>query len=140
MEVMFKEYNDTNGLITSLYHEAALKQGMSDSEQKIFYAIATYGEGCNQSLLYKKTGITRSTINTALKKMEKEDIVYLETGFGRNTRVCLTPKGREYLARVEKLIEIENSIISSWPKEDQEKMMDLNIRFANQLKDAIENM
>ncbi len=140
MEVMFKEYNDTNGLITSLYHEAALKQGMSDSEQKIFYAIATYGEGCNQSLLYKKTGITRSTINTALKKMEKEDIVYLETGFGRNTRVCLTPKGREYLAKVEKLIEIENSIISSWPKEDQEKMMELNIRFANQLKDAVENM
>ncbi len=140
MDVMFKELNDTNGMITNLYHEAALKQGMSDSEQKIFYALATYGEGCNQSLLYKKTGITRSTINTALKKMEKEDIVYLETGFGRNTRVCLTPKGREYLAKVEKLIEIENSIISSWPKEDQEKMMELNVRFANQLKDAIENM
>ncbi len=140
MEVIFKEYNDTNGLITSLYHEAALKQGMTDSEQKIFYAIATYGEGCNQSVLYKKTGITRSTINTAIKKMEKEEIVYLETGFGRNTRVCLTPKGREYLAKVEKLIEIENSIITSWPKEDQEKMMELNERFAQQLKKAIEEL
>ncbi len=138
--MIFKEYNDINGVIDSLYHEAALKQGMSDSEQKIFYAIATYGEGCNQSLLYKKTGITRSTINTAIKKMEREEIVYLESGSGRNTKVCLTPKGREYLAKVEKLIEIENTIISSWSKEDQEKMIELNKRFAEQFKKAVEEM
>jgi len=56
--------------------------------------ICNLGEGCNQSALYKNSGLGKSTINSALKKMEKEGYLTIEKGEGRNTRVFLTDAGR----------------------------------------------
>ncbi len=140
MNVAMKEFNRITGMIDSLYHEAALKFGMTDSELDMFYIIANYGEGCNQSLLYKETGMSKSTVNTAIHKLEKADILYLETGIGRNTRVCLTQKGRENLHKIEKLIKIENKIYLSWTNEERAKFIELNQRFADQLKTEIDKL
>jgi len=55
------------------------------------------GSGCYQSLLYKNTGMTRSTVNTIIRRFEKEELLYLKSGKGRNTRDFSDRKGTKHL-------------------------------------------
>lgn len=141
MKVAFKEYNEIMGMIESAYHEAALKLGLSDSEMGILYVLNTYPEGCNQSVLYKEAGLTKSTANSALKKMEKDGILCITPGEGRNTWVFATDKGKKRMKNtVSKVIEIENEIYAAWSPKEQEQFMRLNRDFANKLRVKINEL
>ena len=93
------QYTYLAGEINALYHEAAVKMGISDSVQNILYVICEQGNQCLQSEISKRTGISRQTINSAIRKLEKDEILYLEQGKGRNTIVCLTEKGEKICIR-----------------------------------------
>lgn len=141
MESRFKEWSYIEGLIQSAYHEAALKMNMSDSELRILYAFNFHQEGCNQSVLYKESCLTKSTVNSALRKMEKKEILYITPGSGRNTMVFLTEQGRKLMENTAyKIIEIENAIYDTWTSEEQELFMKLNRDFAAKLRDKIREL
>ena len=70
------EYNAIESLIGCAYHEAALKMHLADSELCILYTLHTHGPGCLQSTLYKETGLTKTTVNSALEKLELENRIY----------------------------------------------------------------
>ena len=93
------QYTYLAGEINALYHEAAVKTGVSDSVQNILYVICEKGDRCLQSEISRLTGISRQTINSAIHKLEKEGIIRLEQGKGRNTIVCLTEEGKNYARR-----------------------------------------
>ena len=82
--------------ITSLYHEAAVKLGISDTVLNILYVLCERDGQCLQSDIFRLTGISRQTINSAIRKLEKGELVYLEQKEGRNTMVCLTEKGKNF--------------------------------------------
>jgi len=128
------EYSAIESLIGCAYHEAALKMHLADSELCILYTLHTHGPGCLQSTLYKETGLTKTTVNSALKKLEKGGTLYLTPGPGRNTRVYLTESGAQ-LARdtAGRLMELENRIYASWTPEEQALFLRLNRDFAEKL-------
>ena len=72
------QYTYLAGEINALYHEAAVKTGVSDSVQNILYVICEKGDRCLQSEISKLTGISRQTINSAIHKLEKEGIITLD--------------------------------------------------------------
>ena len=119
----FKEFYNLLSQVNSVYHDAALKLGLTDSELDILYS--------NQSIFYKETGTTKSTINSAVRKMEQAGYLYLKPGTGRNTCVFLTEKGEELMKNTaHRLIAIENAIFESWSPEEQQLFMKLNRDFA----------
>ena len=67
----FKEFYNLLSQVDSAYHDAALKLGLTDSELDILYSLNEHGSGCNQSIFYKETGTTKSTINSAVRRMEQ---------------------------------------------------------------------
>ena len=69
MNTVLKEFNEAFGKINEAYHEAAVKLGLSDTEMEIFYIFYIYGSGCRQSVLYKESGLTKSTVNSAIRKL-----------------------------------------------------------------------
>ena len=79
MNTVLKEFNEAFGIINEAYHEAAVKLGLSDTEMEIFYI---YGSGCRQSVLYKESGLTKSTVNSAIRKLQRDGILYLMPGEG----------------------------------------------------------
>lgn len=90
------------------------------------------GEICTLS------GISRQTINSALRKLEEEGIVYLEDMGGRRKRVCLTDKGRNLAEhKVVRLMEIENGILDSWPKAEMEQYLESMEKYLTALKNKI---
>ncbi len=134
MQVLLKDFNNVVSTINGCYHEIALKLGLSDSEFDILYILHDKGNGCNQSVMYKETGMTRSTVNSSIRQLEKKDVLYLQAGVKNNTCVYLTEYGKEFLSStIEKVVEIENAIFSSWSKEEQTLFIELNKRYAIQL-------
>lgn len=141
MRLAFKECNEILGRIDGLYHEAAVKLKLSDSEMNILYTMQSFPEGCNQSAIYKGTGLTKSTVNTALKKMQKNNIIEISPGDGRNTWVSVTSKGHKLIKNtVGKVREIENEIYDSWAKSQQDTFMQLISDYAEKLKDKINQL
>lgn len=129
------EYTHLAGEINSLYHEMAVKMGVSDSIMNILYVICEKGNRCLQSEISKLSGISRQTINSAIRKLEKDGIVYLEQGQGRNTVVCLTENGQKFSSeKIYPLFEIENKIWNEWTAEEQQQYLVLTQKYRDALK------
>ncbi len=135
------QYTHLAGEINALYHEAATKLGVSDSVQNILYVICEHGTQCPQSEISKLTGISRQTINSAIRRLERDGIVYLEPGKGRNTIVCLTEKGKQFADEtIQPLFQIENQIWSEWSAAEQQEYLRLTGKYRDALKKYMKAM
>ncbi|MDO4325337.1 MAG: helix-turn-helix domain-containing protein [bacterium] len=140
MEEM-KRFNYLTSEIDAAYHDVALKLGLSDSAMQVLYAICNNGESCLLSDICKLSGTSKQTINSALRKLEAEDVVYLQSFNGKQKRVCLTENGKVLVKNtVVRLIEIENAIFGSWTKEDQDMYLALTQRYLASFKEKIKEL
>lgn len=62
----------------AVYHRASLKLGISDSVSLILYTIYDAGGSCLLSEIYKKSGISKQTVNSALRGLEGKGILALQ--------------------------------------------------------------
>lgn len=103
----------------SAYHRASLKLGISDSVSIILYTIYDIGDECLLSEIYKSTGISRQTINSAIRGLESDGILYLEPINGKSKKVVLTEKGREYVKQTAaKIFQAEIAAFENWEDEE----------------------
>ena len=115
MKSAFQEFNRIDGQIQRSYHEAAVKMGLPDSEFWILYVLATNEPEMLQTELTAITGVSKTTINSALKKMERAGLLELTPGGGRNTCARLTETGHQLAEKtVCRLVALENRIYESW--------------------------
>lgn len=110
----------------ALYHQASLRLGISDSAMRALYTIYDNGESCMLSDIYKQSGISKQTVNSAIRKLEDDEILYLEHCGGRGKKVFLTEKGKLYIQETAaRLCEAECNAFASWTEEE----IDMYIRF-----------
>ena len=134
-------FNYLTSEIDAAYHDAALKFGLSDSAMMILYAVCCNGDSCLISDIIYLSGTSKQTVNSALRKLEADNVVYLEAVNGRKKRVCLTDKGRALAEHtVVRLIEIENSIFASWSEQEQEMYLALIQRYLNSFREKIKEV
>ncbi len=139
-----KELRKLNYMVSEiggLYHEAAVKVGVSDSVHSILYVLCAENYRCQQSEIYRQAGISRQTINSAIRRLEQDGIVYLEQGSGRNTVVCLTEEGIKFAKnKMEPIYKIENEIFDEWDAKEVEAYLTLTAKYRDALKSKIEQL
>lgn len=141
IEIQTKRFNLLSSEIDAAYHEAALKLGLSDSAMLILYTICSRDGECLLSDIMQMSGANKQTINSALRKLEAEDIVYLEAFSGKKKKVYLTDKGNQVVKNtVLRLMKIENDIYTSWTKEEWETYVELTQRYLNMFKDRMKDL
>ena len=84
-----------SGELDSLFHEAAFRLGQSDSSMKILYIVFTNGGRCELSEVCSHSGIRKQTINSALRKLEKDNFIQLKKTDTKHKTVILTETGRQ---------------------------------------------
>lgn len=127
--------------IDGAYHEAGQKLGLSDSAMQILYVICNHGESCLLGEICSLSGTSKQTINSALRKLEAEGIVHLETLTGRRKKVCLTERGKDLANNtVVRLIEIENDVFGSWTKQERQLYLALTQRYLTSFKEKIREL
>lgn len=134
----FKEYIYLAAEMDAVYHEAARKAGISDSVMRILYTLAAFGDECTQSNVCYLTGISRQTINSAIRKLEREGIVYLGTDSRKNKPIRLTEKGKALAEeKVVPVLEAEKEMFSSWDEKERQELMRLTKKYLDQLKEQM---
>lgn len=136
-----KRCNLLTGEIEAAYHEAALKFGFADSTQFILYTICYLGDHCPLSDIVKMTGISKQTINSALRNMESQGLVELVFATPKTKNICLTDKGKELAeGTVIRLMKAEDEIFAGWSDEDVQKYLELTERFLKDFKEKVNHL
>ncbi len=111
--------NYLNAELNALYHHASLKLGLTDSASIVLYTIYDNGEDCLLSDICKQSGVSKQTVNSAIRNLEKKHIIYLEQHSGRAKKVILTDTGKEYVQKtIARLFDAEAAAFSSWTEEE----------------------
>ena len=99
---IYKEYNE-------IYHEAAIRLGLSNSEFDTLYAICELGDGCKQTDICRTTFIPKQTVNSAIRTLEKKEYLTLASGKGRSMQIFLTDEGQHVMQeKIYPVIKAEN--------------------------------
>lgn len=139
VNTQMKRFNLLQSELDAAYHEAALKLGLSDSAMLILYTICWCGGECLFGDI--TSGVSKQTINSALRKLEADNIVWLETFEGRKKKVRLTDKGNQFVKdTVFRLIKIENEIFGIWSDKEKNMYIDLTQRFLTTFKQKVKEM
>ncbi len=130
-----KRFNYLTQEIDKIYHDASFKLGISDSVMQILYTLLSCGRSCTIGDIVTM-GVSKQTVNSSLRKLEKEGYILLEKIDGRKKRVLLTDSGRELAERTAlKIIKIENEIFEQWSQEDADNYMRLTALYCKMLKE-----
>ncbi len=141
MTTPLKRFDHLTKEIDAAYHEAARRLGLSDSALMILYTICTFGSSCLLSDINRLSGVSKQTINSALRRLEADGVVFLETFDGKKKRVCLTEKGMDLADHTAvRLIGIENDIFSSWPKKEREMYLELTQKYLDHFREKIKDL
>ena len=136
-----KRYNYLCGEIEAAYHALSLKLGLSDSAMKILYSVCDNGEGCLLQSISAYTGLSKQTINSAVRKLETEGIIYLELFDAKSKKVYFTKKGRKLAERTAyRILQLEEEIFASWEKTDVEKYLQLTENYLISLREKTEEL
>lgn len=132
-----KRFNHLLNETDRVYHEMALKLGLSDSSMIILYTICERGEySCLLRNLCTRSGLSKQTINSALRRMEAEGILYLEKAGAKSKNVVLTESGRALAGRTAlRVIQAEDEVLASWPREEVEKYLQLTEQYLNAFRE-----
>ena len=140
----YEQIHRANLLMTdldALYHQAALKLGVSDSVLIVLYMIHEKGDRCRVYDICKGCGVSKQTINSALRKLEGDGILYLEQDKGRKKRVCVTEKGKPYVERIAgRLLEAEGNVFSDWEEQEIIQFMEYAVRYTKAFSKQIEKL
>lgn len=127
--------------IDALYHLSSVKFGLSDSESIVLYTIYDGGNQCLLSDIYKQSGISKQTINSAIRNLEKKNIVTLIRLDGRSKGVAFTESGRELAERtVARLYAAEAGAFDEWTEDEANTVIALMEKFIQSFGKQIEKL
>lgn len=136
-----KRINYLTNELDSLYHKSSLKLGIADSVSIVLYTIYDSGNECMLTDIYKQSGISKQTVNSAIRGLEADGILYLKQHTGRSKKVILTDKGKEYVQRTSaRLQQAEMDAFDTWTEEEIRTYIRLMEKYAECFRLKIEKL
>lgn len=136
------EYNRIFKQNDEIYRDAAKELGLSDCAFWILYAVRSAEEVLTQSDLCYSQYQPKQTVNSALKKLEKEGYLVLKcTDNRRSKQIYLTEKGiRLSENTVDKVILAEVEALSALSLAEQEEFLKLFRKYTECLKNEMQQI
>lgn len=134
-----REYNSMFRLGNELYHNVAVKMGLSDSAFDILYALDGLGDGCLQKDVCAAASMTKQTVNTSVHKLERAGIVELRVERGRGTHLYLTQAGRDLVAqRIRPLVAAEEAALADMAPQERTELLRLSLAYLERLRERVD--
>lgn len=136
-----KEFNRIYKKTNEIYHDIALRLGLSDSAFDILYSISELGDGCLQKDICNATCIPKQTIHSSFRQMEKSGYLTLSSGKGRSMHITLTDLGKSLLERtIYPVMQMEGEAFHCMTDEECQQMLALFGKYIQALGDAAKNL
>ena len=132
-----REYNNLYRLGNELYHNVAVRMGLSDSAFDILYALDGLGDGCLQKDVCTASGLSKQTVNTSVHKLEQAGYVELRVEHGRGTHLHLT--GRALVAeRIRPVAGAEEAAFAAMAPGECEELLRLTRVYLEHLRGLVD--
>ena len=123
----------------SVYHNVATEFGLSDCAFWILYTISDTQETITQSAICEAAAMTRQTVNSALKKLEKDKLVELRRIEGKMGKsIHLTDMGITFVKKhIMPIMIAEEKACRSFSEEEKELFLQMFRKLVNRLCEEI---
>lgn len=127
-----KKFNCLYKELDDIYHEIALKSGLSDSAFSILYTIAELGDGCLQKEIAEHNFMSKQTIHTSAKNLERDGYLSFQKGRGRDVHLCLTEAGKKLIEeKILPVVEQENCAFLEMSTEERGQLFYLMEKYVH---------
>lgn len=134
LEVFNRLFRELNGF----YHEIALNCNLSDSAFIILYSIVELGDGCLQTEIAKCHSVSKQTIHTSAKNLERKGYIIFKRGKGRDVLLYLTQAGKELVSeKIMPVIEMENSTFAEMSRTERWQLLCLMEKYVGILREKL---
>ena len=134
-----QEFNRLYKELDDLYHEVALKAGISDSELTILYGACRMGDGCMQRDVCEQACISKQTVHSGIRKLEKEGLLFLEQANGRDKHIYLTDAGKEFSRQhVCPLAKIEDDAFAGLTSKERRELLRIVRKYVDNFRELLE--
>ncbi len=133
-------FNQLYKEMDEIYHAYAKRHGVSDTALWLLYSLCENRAACTQKELCSAWHYPPQTINSALKRLEKQGLVTLRfrSENHKNKWVMLTEAGKTYAqAIIAPLIAAEQRTFQGLKKTERETLVALTQKYAILLRDQI---
>lgn len=109
-----KQLNSMLSEIDDIYQSLLKAHNVSESEYIVMFAIKELGEGCSQKDISENGYASKKTINTTIKKFEKDGILKLKPAKYPSMQIYLTEKGKTFMENnIVPILKLENSVLDN---------------------------
>ena len=132
------EFDRLNNMIDEFYHEVAVRQGLSDSAYAILQALLVLGNGSTQTDIYRYTLLNKQTVNSSVKKLQKDGLIEFVPGTGRELKIMLTEKGTDIVKeKVFPIEQAENEVFEEMTAEEHQQLLHLVSKYLDSFKSKV---
>ena len=96
---LFQEYLQADHQIDEFYHTLAQALGLSDSALWVLRCLVERGDGCTQKDICRQVSISKQTVHSSVRKLERDGFLSLRPREGREVSLFLTAQGQELVDR-----------------------------------------
>lgn len=138
----FSEYNSIIKEYEMMYREAVKALGINDSAFWILYTLRDEGEGITQKDIVNINYLPPQTINSELKKLEKDGYIKLISGTDKRTKqVYLTEKGSALSERTAgKMMDIEKRAMNFLSEQELSEFLRILRKYIIHLQQLLDEM
>ena len=142
-EKRYQEFISASKEIDDVYHMLALKFGLSDSAMWILCTMREANRELTQSEIAQEMSMSRQTVNSTIKNLEKQGYLRLEvvSGDRRNKILSFTEEGETFVKRtVDRVLSLEHQVFENLEVEEQEKITQILRKYTRFMRERAEKI
>ena len=142
-EKRYQEFISASKEVDDVYHTLALKFGLSDSAMWILCTMREAKRELTQSEIAQEMSMSRQTVNSAIKNLEKQGYLRLEAVFGdrRNKILSFTEEGEIFVKRtVDRVLSLEHQVFENLEVEEQEQITQILRKYTRFMREGAEKI
>ena len=142
-EKRYQEFISASKEIDDVYHMLALKFGLSDSAMWILCTMREANRELTQSEIAQEMSMSRQTVNSTIKNLEKQGYLRLEvvSGDRRNKILSFTEEGETFVKRtVDRVLSLEHQVFENLEVEEQEQITQILRKYTRFMREGAETI
>ena len=146
-EMTFEEFSrEVNNIYKKnceVYYKLASHFGMTETMFDILYFVRENDGGYTQAQLCESLHLRKQTVNSALKKLEKDGVICLsqDSGNNKSKTIHFTEKGKELAqSTVDPIFELEQRAFKRLTSQERENVLYYGYRHIDILEDEMKKL
>ena len=135
-----KQLNSMLSEVDNIYQSLLKANNVSEGEYVVMFAINELGEGCSQKDISQNGYASKKTVNSTIKKLEKDGIIELKPAKYPSMEIFLTEKGKQYMQNsIVPILKLENSVLDNVSDNEFEVLASFYRKHLTSFKELAQN-